>query len=309
MQAELSADAVVGRIASGQWGLVTRAQALRAGLTKDQMSDRCLGGRWRRVASGVYVIAGAPGAWQRDAMAACLAGPAGTASSFFTAAALHRAWRPPVLPHVSVPHGTSARMRIAKVHRGHLDPRDVMRVDGIPCTTPARTIIDAATVLARDPLGELVDDVLCRKLASAPFILEVADRSAVRAGMPLLREVLDAWSSTIKPGSPAEVRALRLLEQWGFGRAVTQHEVRRPDGTLIGKLDLAFPAFRDGAEYDSVRFHNPRRWAHDEARYAELHAAGWHVAAIDKHDLMPGEHAWRDAFAAARARRRAALVA
>ena len=138
-------------------------------------------------------------------------------------------------------------MRIAKAHRADLDPRDVMRVDGIPCTTPARTIVDAATVLGREALGDLVDDLLCRRLASAPFVLDVAARSAVGAGMPLLREVLDAWSLTIKPGSPAEVRALRLLEQWGFSRAVTQHEVRRPDGTLIGKLDLAFPAFREGA--------------------------------------------------------------
>jgi hypothetical protein len=121
-----------------------------------------------------------------------------------------------------------------------------------------------------------------------------------------LREVLDAWSSTIKPGSPAEVRALRMLEQWGFGRAVKQYEVRRSDGSVIGRVDLAFPEFLDGAEYDSVRWHNPRRWGRDEARYAELEAAGWHIKPIDKHDLMPGEHAWRDSFAAARARRRAA---
>jgi hypothetical protein len=197
-------------------------------------------------------------------------------------------------------------MRIAKVHRADLDPRDVMRVDRIPCTTPARTIVDAATLLAREPLRELVDDLLCRRLASAPFVLEVAERAAARKGMPLLREVLDAWSSTIRPGSPAEMRALRLLERWGFGRAVRQHEVRRADGTLIGKLDLAFPEFQDGAEYDSVRWHNPRRWERDESRYAELRAAGWHVVAIDKHDLLPGEHAWRDAVAASRQERRRA---
>ena len=111
-------------------------------------------------------------------------------------------------------------MRIAKVHHAALDRRDVMRVDGVPCTTPARTIIDVAAVLAREPSSELVDDMFSRRLASAPFVL-----------------------------------------------------------------------------------HNPRRWGHDEARYGDLAAAGWHVAAIDKHDLMPGEHAWRDAFAAARARR------
>jgi hypothetical protein len=299
----VSPDVLVARVAEGQWGLIRREQARDAGLTAKQVQHRCTTGRWRRVAAGVYLIAGAPGSWKRDALAACLAGPTGTVASFLTAGALHASWRAPVLPSVTAPPGTSARMRIAKVHRAVLDRRDVMRVEGVPCTTPARTIIDVATVLAREPLSEIVDDMLSRRLASAPFVLEVADRSAVRAGMPLLREVLDAWSSTITPGSPAEVRALRLLEQWGFGRAVKQHEVRRSDGTLIGRLDLAFPEFRDGADYDTARWHNPRRWGHDEARYADLAAAGWHVAAIDKHDLMPGEHAWRDAFAAARARR------
>jgi hypothetical protein len=257
----------------------------------------------------VYVVAGTPPSWRRDVLAACLASPPGTAAAFPTAAALHDVWEPPLLPQVMAPPSTSARSTIAKVRRGKLDRRDVMTVDGIPCMTPARTLVDAAELLAREPLATLVDEVLCRRLASAKFTVMVAERAQRapgRRGVPLLREVLDAWSSTITPGSPAEVRALRLLEQWGFGRAVKQYEVRRPDGTVIGKLDLAFPEFRDGAEYDSVRWHNPRRWERDEARYAELRTAGWHVAAIDKHDLMPGEHAWRDAFAAARARRQRA---
>jgi hypothetical protein len=257
----------------------------------------------------VYVVAGTPPSWRRDVLAACLASPPGTAAAFPSSAALHEVWAPPLLPQVMAPPGSSARSTIAKVRRGNLDRRDVMRVVGIPCMTPARTLVDAAELLAREPLAKLVDEVLCRRLASAEFTMSIAERAQRapgRRGTALLREVLDAWSSTITPGSPAEMRALRLLEQWGFGRAVKQHEVRRPDGMLIGKLDLAFPEFRDGAEYDSVRWHNPRRWAHDESRYAELRAAGWHVAAIDKHDLMPGEHAWRDAFAAARARRRAA---
>jgi hypothetical protein len=309
MAAALSPEVLAARVAEGQWGLIRHDQARKAGLSDDQIDRRCATGRWRRLAAGVFVIAGAPSTWQRDALAACLAGPHGSVASFFTAAALHGVWDPPLLPHITVPRGTSARMRIAKVHRADLDPRDHGRVDCVPCTTPARTLVDAAQLLGREPLAELVDATLCRRLASAEFTLTVAERAQRRPGrrgVPLLREVLNAWSSKIEPGSPAEMRALRLLEQWGFGRVVRQYKVRRSDGTVIGRLDLAFPDFRDGAEYDSVRWHNPRRWAHDEARYAEFKAAGWHIASIDKHDLIPGEHQWRDAFAASRARRRAA---
>jgi hypothetical protein len=309
MSHPVTPDLCATRIAEGQHGLITRAQARSTGLTDDQIDWRVRTGRWRRIAPAVYAVAGSPRSWRQDALAACLAGPAGTAASFLTAAALHGLWTPPPLPHVTAPRGTSARLRIARVHRGDLDPLDRCRIDGIPATGPARTLVDAAMLVAREPLADLVDDALCRHLTAAPAVLAAAARAQHgpgRRGIPLLREVLEAWHAGIQPGSPAEMRLLRLLEQSGFGTPVKQLRVYARDGTFIGRLDLAYPEWFGGLEYDGERFHNPRHWARDEARYAAFRAAGWSVESVAKHDLLGGARDLLERLRKSRARRAAA---
>jgi len=305
----LTPDLLATRIAEGQRGLLTRAQARSTGLTDDQIDWRVRTGRWRRIASGVYLVAGAPPSWQQDALGACLAAPAGTVTSYLTAAALHGLWRPPPLPQITVPRSTSARLRIAQVHRADLDPIDTCRIDGVPATTPARTLVDAAQLLAREPLADLVDDAMCRKLTAAPAVLDAANRAQRgpgRRGIPLLREVLEAWDARIQPGSPAEMRLLRLLEQFGLGTPIRQFSVRSRDGSFIGRLDLAYPDRSVGLEYDGERFHNPRHWDRDESRYAAFRAAGWWVMGVGKQDLLGGGRELAERVRRARAGRAAA---
>jgi hypothetical protein len=110
-----------------------------------------------------------------------------------------------------------------------------------------------------------------------------------RHGTRLARELAEVWSPQVTPGSPAELRALRLLTELGVEGLVAQHEVFDDVGSFVARLDLAAPTRRLGFEYDGVRYHGPRRWAHDEARYARLRALGWTVASLDKLDLLPGE--------------------
>jgi hypothetical protein len=81
MTVNFSADRAVHLLASRQHGALSHEQALRCGLTPDQIRARVESGRWIRVAKGVYVVAGSAATWQRHAMAACLAGPAGTLAS------------------------------------------------------------------------------------------------------------------------------------------------------------------------------------------------------------------------------------
>jgi hypothetical protein len=97
------------------------------------------------------------------------------------------------------------------------------------------------------------------------------------------------WSPHVTPGSPAEVRALRLLAELGVEGLVAQYEVLDEHGTFVARLDLAAPDRRLGFEYDGVRFHGPRTWGRDEARYVRLRALGWTVESLDKLDLLRGE--------------------
>jgi Transcriptional regulator, AbiEi antitoxin len=65
-------DVVVGKIAAGQLGLITRSQAIEAGVSDNQIKKRARAGKWTRVRSGVFVIAGAPQTWEQGVLAAVL---------------------------------------------------------------------------------------------------------------------------------------------------------------------------------------------------------------------------------------------
>src|SRR4051794_31563915 len=134
-------------------------------------------GRWRRHARNVYAINGAPTSWHQSALAGCLAGPDGTSASHLTAAALAGIARAPMLPHVTVPRGTSARLHIACVHRSDLAPCDTTRLFGIPATTVPRTIVDCAGALQRSALTDLVDTAFDRRLASVEAVQGALERA------------------------------------------------------------------------------------------------------------------------------------
>ena len=193
-------------------------------------------------------------------------------------------------PHVTVPRGRSARSGIAVVHRGVLPPVDRATVGGLRTTSASRALVDVAGVLTPTQVDDLVDDALCRRIASPRSVLAAADRiGGGRRGLAALRRSVAAWSDPIAPGSPAEVRLLRLLRELGVAGLVTQYEVRDAEGRFVARLDLAVPQARRGVEYDGRRFHGPRRWDHDEQRYEALRALGWVVESVSRPDLLPGE--------------------
>src|SRR6185312_3411565 len=75
-------------LAGNQSGVVSRAQALRAGLTVDMIKFRVRSGRWRQIHPGVYAtFTGMPGRSVRLWAAVLSAGP-GAVLSYQTAAEL-----------------------------------------------------------------------------------------------------------------------------------------------------------------------------------------------------------------------------
>jgi hypothetical protein len=278
---------------------LTTGDARRCGLTSDQVEYRVRQGRYLPVARGVYVHAGAPGGFHQNVHAACLAASADAVASHLTAAALLGAWPPMLLPDVTVPPGRSPRVRIARVHRSVVAAIDRTRVDGIPCTTPARTLVDCAGVLPPASLIELVDGILTPGIVTPPHVLAAIDRVARapgRKGTARLRAALEVWLPGMAPGSPAEVRLLRRIVEWGFPRPTIQVEVRDGDGNgrFVARLDGGWPSLLIGYEYDSLIHHGPRRFEHHERRYAELARLGWWVRAVEASDVRPGEVNFRD---------------
>lgn len=78
------------------------------------------------------------------------------------------------------------------IHYDDIPESDVTTVNGIPCTTPLRTVIDLAPQLGRDDLALMVRDCIDRGLFTADEALARVAEPVMRTrrGAPLLRQIL-----------------------------------------------------------------------------------------------------------------------
>ncbi len=231
----------------------------------------------------------------------CLGARANVVGSNLTAAALHGLLPPGGAIHVTVPYGTSSRSAMAMVHRARLHPVDRTAIDGIPATAIARTLVDLAADLPPVRMRRLVDTAMARtRWLTADGVDAAWDRSQRapgRAGWSNLHAALAEWRDEMKPGSPAEIRLIRILRQWGYPEPERQVVVRDEGGQVIGRADVGWRPQRLGIEYDSEEWHDRSRWSLDEERHAKIERAGWTLLRADKVDLRPGERSLRDALA------------
>ncbi|HEX8518279.1 MAG TPA: hypothetical protein VF667_01640 [Pseudonocardia sp.] len=147
-------------LARGQAGVVSRAQALAAGLAPAEV-DRCVARRrWRPLHPRVYLVAGHPLTDEARVWAAALW--AGEGAVVVGAAALwwHGAGaRAPATVAVAVPHRTATPRPGVAVRRRVLRPADVVRVRGLAVPVRALALLDAA-VDAGSAGAELLHRVL-----------------------------------------------------------------------------------------------------------------------------------------------------
>jgi hypothetical protein len=288
-------DERVARIAAARFALITTGDATRAGMSRRQVEHRVNSGRWERLAPSVHRLAGAPETWQQVTLAACLIAGRDAVASHQSAGALLGVCPPPTVPHITVPPTASARTRLAVVHRAPLLAIDRTLCDRIPCTAAPRTLLDLGRTVERELLAALVDDVLSQNLCQPSEVLGMIRRSRWRTAG--LLDVLGVWLEAIRPDSAAEMRLIRRLHEWGLPTPVRQHELRDASGTFVARLDLAWPRFRVGLEYDGARYHTPRHLAHDVAREERVRALGWWVGRADRDDLRPSNRRLRDELA------------
>jgi predicted transcriptional regulator of viral defense system len=142
--------------AESQRGMVTRRQALRAGLTRSAIGTRIGTGRWQRIYPGVLAtFSGEP---SREALlwAAVLRAGPGAALSHETAAELHGLARKPAqLIHLTV----AADRRVEPVPGLAIHRSARIAQARHPCQTPPRTRIEE-TVLDLADTARTFDDAL-----------------------------------------------------------------------------------------------------------------------------------------------------
>ena len=163
-----------------------------------------------------------------------------------------------------------ARAGIAVHECRALDPRDIRRLEGVPATSPARTLVDLAAT--RHPRLEVAvaEAQVLRLVAPADVEASIA-RATDPRGVPELRRCLaDIGRGPTR--NELERAMLRLVAEAGLPRPLVNSRI----GRYV--VDFLWPEERVIVETDGWAAHGHRRaFEADRARDADLHARGYVV--------------------------------
>jgi hypothetical protein len=237
-------------MASRQYGLLTRRQWLRSGLTQRQLEYAVRSGALWAVYRGVYAVAGSRACFEREVLAACLA--TGGVASHRCAAHLwgFRKFERPVV-EVLVATGHTPKLAGVTVRRtARLDPSEGTRVGALPITARGRTLLDLVAVTPRLVEGAL-DGTLHRRQLSLRTLQRVLDRAGPRhpAHHVLAPLVAVRLAGRRPTESELEDDLLAVFRRYELPEPVPQHPYRGR------RIDFAYPELLLGIEANSVAAH------------------------------------------------------
>jgi very-short-patch-repair endonuclease len=166
-----------------------------------------------------------------------------------------------------------------RAHRdGSLTPADRTVVDGIPCTSVARTVLDLAGEAPIWEVRKAISEAEVRRLLDHAAVRRLIKRSRGRRGVARLRMLMDEiHPQTKRTRSEMEILFLQMCKRAGLPTP----EVNVP--MVVGGRRMK-PDFlwRDAGlivEADSRRFHDTdSAFQHDRRREQRLQLAGWRVS-------------------------------
>lgn len=279
--------------AATQHGLVTRTQALSLGMTTRQLEYRVTERTLVAVHDGVYRCAGAPQTRSQRLLAACLAVGEPSAASHRSAGAVHGLWSMSD-KHVEITVGRDRTPELAgfTVHRiADLSTRWIIEIDGVPVTTPARTLVDLGAVLPLGSVSRALDRAIGKQLVTLAEVRSVLNAVARRgrAGAGVIRLLLDQRQRGPGADTVLQARMRTLVRLHAVPVPVSEHTVLDEHGQFVGRVDFAYPELRYAIEVDGYEAHSSlRAFRHDRVRQNDLVDLGWTVhrftwTDIDRH--------------------------
>lgn len=274
-RATSAAEQAITAIRRAQGDLITRSQALSAGLSPDALRHRLRdGGPWKTVLPGVYLMhnGGLTGS-QREVAAVLYAGRECVVTGI---AALQRhGVRVPIseMVDVLIPDATKRQSTgFVRTHRTIRMPDRPLVVGGVRWAPPARAIADATRndLDPRDVLALVADAVQQRKCTVADLAAELnigpSQRSAtLRAA---LEGVIDGIASVTEGDMRKLIKSGRLPEPMYNPRLYLGSE-------FLAQPDLWWRDAGVAGEVDSREWHLlPAQWERTMARHAKMSAAG-----------------------------------
>jgi hypothetical protein len=292
-----SADVAIAGLAGRQHGVVGRRQLLSLGLAPNAIDRRAAAGHLHAVHPGVYAVGHLALTPRSRWMAAVLACGPGAVLSHRTAAAL---WgiRDPGSGKIDVTVPRKSRST-GSIHR-HFSrlPADECTVeDGIPVTSPMRTLLDLATVAKPHSVEAALREAEYLHLRGRLSLPALLARYPRHRGARAARAALERRDQD--PGghlrSPLEELFLPFLDRHRLPRPrinagvhipATRHEPERRY-----EVDCLWPEQRHIVELDGFESHGHRQtWEEDRIRDRRLQAQGYAVTRVTKRQLL-GEEA------------------
>jgi hypothetical protein len=265
------------------------------------------GARLHRIFRGVYAV-GSPlaGARSRLQAATLACGPGAVISHRSAGALLRLLDKGPAVIDVIAPPSRGRKIDGIRFHRVR-KPRleETGTVDGIPCTSPARTLVDLAGTVGDWTLRSAFERAAQRRMLNIPAI--EASMESGRRGMPALRALVDLWRHAApltergKLKSPLEAKVLPLVARRGIPAPLLNAPVAIVNGRI--EVDFLWPDHRFVLEADSRDFHATHiAFERDRRRDRELMRAGYATLRVTSQQAEQEAEAIADTIASQIAR-------
>ncbi len=272
-----SADDLIAATARRQHGVITHTQLCGLGLTGPAIAYRLRVGRLHRMHRGVYAVGHPALSTTGRYLAAVVAIGPGAVLSHVAAAELWGVLQPGARRAVDVTvarhlaHRAGIRVHCVRA----VNDDDRTRLEGIPITTPQRTLLDlAATGASEWTLRRAVGEAEVQRRASARSLIEAIERAGPRAGSARLGAIVRPGPAPTR--SVLEDRTLAFLEAHGFPRPQVNVRLAVLGGEV--EADFLYPEQRLVIETDGARFHDHSlARERDAKRQARIEAAGYRV--------------------------------
>jgi very-short-patch-repair endonuclease len=247
--------------AARRGGVVTTSVLRTCGFSEPAIRAAVRRGLLTRWGRGVYTVGPVTDA-MTEARAAMLAVPHGTLG-FDAAAQLARFGQlaKPPLDVIVAPdrHGERKGVRIRRMELGR---HDVARFEGLPCTSPAVTIVHLARTLEPLPYERAVQEAFAKRLTNTKQLERALDRHRGGRGTARLRRMLELGIDDLRS------KAERSLRRWLRAASLPSPQFNAQLGPW--KIDALWPQHRLAVEINGHAAHSSP-WAHDRDHRKEQH--------------------------------------